>query len=61
MRTHNHIDIDRDIEELRAELRNAVYDDERHWTEAALAKLIAERDAMIAEWRSDPDWDKLPF
>jgi hypothetical protein len=61
MRTHNHIDIDRDIEEMRRELRNAVYPDERRWNEAALAKLIAERDAMLAEWRADPEWDKLLF
>lgn len=61
MRTHNHINIDRDIEELRAELRNAVDRDERRWTEATLAKLVAERDAMLAEWRADPDWDTLPF
>lgn len=61
MRTKNYIDIDQHIEELRAELRNAVYPDERRWTEAALAKAIAERDAMLAEWRSDPDWDKIPF
>ncbi|MBB6469192.1 hypothetical protein HNQ96_005081 [Aminobacter lissarensis] len=57
MRTHNYINIDQHIEELRAELRNAVYRDERLWTEAALAKAIAERDAMLAEWRNDPDWD----
>ncbi|WP_122523159.1 hypothetical protein [Pannonibacter phragmitetus] len=61
MRTKNYINIDRDIEELRAELRNAVYPEERHWTKVALARLIAERDAMLAEWRADPDWDKLPF
>lgn len=61
MRTHNHIDIDRAIEEMRRELRNAVYPDERRWTEAALDKLIAERDATLAELRADPEWDMLPF
>lgn len=61
MRTHNHIDIDRAIEEMRRELRNAVYPDERRWTEAALDKLIAERDATLAELRADPEWVMLPF
>ncbi len=41
--------IDQHIEELRAELRNAVYRDERRETEAALELAIAEREAMLAE------------
>lgn len=61
MRTHNYIDIDREIEEMRAELRNAAGVDERRAGEAVLARLIAERDAMLAEWRASPEWDKLPF
>lgn len=61
MDTHHHIDIDGHIEEMRTELHSAADGDERRWTEAALARLIAARDAMFAEWRADPDWDKLPF
>ncbi|MEL4073373.1 hypothetical protein WKW50_24960 [Ochrobactrum sp. GPK 3] len=38
--------IDQHIEELRAELRNAVYRDERQWIKAELAKTIAERDHL---------------
>jgi hypothetical protein len=53
--------IDQHIEELRAELRNAVYPEERRWIESELAKAIAKRDAMLAEWRNDPDWDRVPF
>jgi hypothetical protein len=41
--------IDQHIEELRAELRNAVYRDERRWIEQELAKAVAERDALFAE------------
>ncbi|MES5047703.1 hypothetical protein ACTJJ7_11805 [Phyllobacterium sp. 22229] len=41
--------IDQHIEELRAELRNAVYKDERQWIKAELAKALAERDALWAE------------
>ncbi len=40
--------IDQVIEELRAELRNAVYRDERRWIEKELAKAIAEREAIWA-------------
>jgi hypothetical protein len=61
MDTHQHIDIDRHIEEMRAALRNAAGADERHWTEVTLDRLIAERDAAYAELRVDPDWDRLPF
>lgn len=41
--------IDQHIEELRAELRNAVYRDERRWIEDELAMALAEREAMWAE------------
>ncbi|MCO5066908.1 MAG: hypothetical protein M9924_21305 [Rhizobiaceae bacterium] len=47
--------IDQHIEELRAELRNAVYRDERRWIETELAKAIAERDAMLAKWEADQE------
>ncbi|WHS30394.1 hypothetical protein QLQ09_02115 [Brucella sp. NM4] len=40
---------DQHIEELRAELRNAVYRNERRWTEKELAKALAEREALWAE------------
>lgn len=41
--------IDQHIEELRAELRNAVYRDERHEIEAALELALAEREIIWAE------------
>lgn len=41
--------IDQHIEELRAELRNAVYRDERCWIEEELAMALAEREAIWAE------------
>ena len=41
--------IDQHIEELRAELRNAVYRDERRWIEQELARALAEREAIWAE------------
>jgi hypothetical protein len=41
--------IDQHIEELRAELRNAVYRNERRWIEKELAKALAEREALWAE------------
>ncbi len=41
--------IDQHIEELRAELRNAVYPDERRWIEEALVMALAEREAIWAE------------
>lgn len=41
--------IDQHIEELRAELRNAVYRDERRETEAALALALAKRETIWAE------------
>ncbi|WP_186400788.1 hypothetical protein [Stappia sp. P2PMeth1] len=41
--------IDQHIEELRAELRNAVYRDERRWIEDALAMALAEREAIWTE------------
>ncbi|KQZ99939.1 hypothetical protein ASD64_14150 [Mesorhizobium sp. Root157] len=41
--------IDQHIEELRAELRNAVYRDERRETEAALELALAEREAIWVE------------
>ncbi|MBS7708078.1 hypothetical protein [Chelatococcus asaccharovorans] len=40
--------IDQHIEELRAELRNAVYRNERRWIEKELAKALAEREAIWA-------------
>lgn len=50
--------IDQVIEELRAELKNAVYRDERRWIEKELAKAITEREAIWAEQealdRSEP-------
>lgn len=41
--------IDQHIEELRAELRNAVHRGERRWIEKELAKALAEREAIWAE------------
>ncbi|MBG0511155.1 hypothetical protein I3J13_20465 [Agrobacterium sp. MOPV5] len=41
--------IDQHIEELRAELRNAVYRNERRWIERELAKALTEREALWAE------------
>lgn len=41
--------IDQHIEELRAELRNAVYRKERRWIEKELAMALAEREAIWAE------------
>jgi hypothetical protein len=41
--------IDQHIEELRAELRNAVYRDERRWIKTELAKAIAEREVLLAD------------
>ncbi len=41
--------MDQHIEELRAELRNAVYPDERRWIEEELAMALAEREAIWAE------------
>ena len=41
--------IDQHIEELRAELRNAVYRDERREIEAALELALAEREIIWAE------------
>ena len=41
--------IDQHIEELRAELRNAIYADERRWIEEELAMALAEREAIWAE------------
>jgi|UPI00076A200E hypothetical protein len=46
--------IDQHIEELRAELRNAVYADERRCIEGELAAAIAERDAILATWAEEP-------
>ena len=40
--------IDQHIEELRAELRNAVYRDERIWIEAELRRALAEREVIWA-------------
>lgn len=53
------ISLDQHIEELRAELRNAVYRDERRWIEKELAKATAERDAMLAEWFTEDE--EAPF
>jgi len=52
--------IDQVIEELRAELRNAVYRDERRWIEKELAKAIAEREAIWTE-QALIDRSKPPF
>ncbi|GLS35017.1 hypothetical protein GCM10010869_08730 [Mesorhizobium tianshanense] len=41
--------IDQHIEELRAELRNAVYRDERREIQAELELALAEREVMLAE------------
>ncbi|MBS3651887.1 hypothetical protein KEU06_25090 [Pseudaminobacter sp. 19-2017] len=41
--------IDQHIEELRAELRNAVYRDERREIEADLELALAEREVIWAE------------
>lgn len=41
--------IDQVIEELRAELRNAVYRDERREIETALELALAERETIWAE------------
>ncbi|MVA82732.1 hypothetical protein GOZ89_25390 [Agrobacterium vitis] len=50
------ISIEQHIEELRAELRNAVYADERRWIEqelelsqAELAVIEAEQDGLVSE------------
>ncbi|WLE00500.1 hypothetical protein PX860_26775 (plasmid) [Agrobacterium leguminum] len=40
--------IDQHIEELRAELRNAVHRNERRWIEKELAKALAEREMLWA-------------
>jgi len=61
MDTRNHIDIDRHIKEMQAELRRAVGAEERHRTAAALAKLVAEPDLMLAELRASRDWNDPPF
>ncbi|TIW18919.1 MAG: hypothetical protein E5V63_34250, partial [Mesorhizobium sp.] len=44
--------IDQHIEELRAELRNAVDADERRWIKEELAMALAEREAIWAEQES---------
>ena len=44
------ITIEQHIEELRAELRNAVYRDERRWIEEELARALEEREAHWADW-----------
>ena len=41
--------IDQHIEELRAELRNAVYRNERREIQAELELALAEREVMLAE------------
>jgi hypothetical protein len=41
--------IDQHIEELRAELRNAVYRNERREIEGELELTLAEREVMLAE------------
>lgn len=41
--------IDQHIEELRAELRNAVYPDERRWIETELEMALDEREELWAE------------
>lgn len=52
MTTYDH------IQELRAELRNAVYAEERRWIEAELEKATreweAEEDAFIAQLLAEP-------
>lgn len=46
--------IDQHIEELRAELRNAVYRDERREIETELAKAMAERELLLADAYGPP-------
>ncbi len=46
------ITIEQHIEELRAELRNAVYRDERRWIEEELARALEEREAHWADWEA---------
>ncbi|SFU15813.1 MULTISPECIES: hypothetical protein [unclassified Mesorhizobium] len=45
--------IEQHIEELRAELRNAVYPAERHEIEAELKRACAELDAAMADLFGD--------
>lgn len=52
------ISIEQHIEELRAELRNAVYRDERHQIEAELAQAFAELKAAIT--KQDAELDAEP-
>ena len=52
--------IDQHIEELRAELRNAVDPDERRWIEEELAMALAEREAIWAEQKGLAG-SELPF
>jgi len=44
--------IDQHIEELRAELRNAVDPEERRWIKEELAMALAEREAIWTEQES---------
>lgn len=48
------ISIEQQVEELRAELRNAVVRAERRQIAAELAAAIAERDAMLADDADEP-------
>ena len=48
------ISIEQQVEELRAELRNAVVRAERRQIEAELAAAIAERDAMLTDDADEP-------
>ena len=52
--------IDQHIEELRAELRNAVCRDERICIEAELEQALAEREAVWAEIEKQT-WNEPPL
>jgi len=61
MRTKNHLDIDEAIERRRKALERAGNDLDRHLFKGLLAEAIVERAAAMAEMRTSPDWDRVPF
>ena len=61
MDTKNYIDIDRHIEDARADMHSDMGVDERRAAESVLARLIAERDETFAQWRAGPEWERVPF